>query len=76
MGTAYVALFNHALARRHGGRFVLRIEDTDRARFREDSEQQVFDMLTWLGLTWDEGHAFVVGGGEHLTDGVVIEDTP
>jgi glutamyl-tRNA synthetase len=55
VGTAYMSLFNLGFARRHGGRFVLRIEDTDRARFRADSEQQIFDMLRWLGLTWDEG---------------------
>lgn len=55
VGTAYMSLFNLAFVRQQGGRFVLRIEDTDRARFREDSEQQVFDTLRWLGLTWDEG---------------------
>ncbi|GAA4718736.1 glutamate--tRNA ligase [Pedococcus ginsenosidimutans] len=55
VGTAYMSLFNLAFARQQGGRFVLRIEDTDRARFREDSEQQVFDTLHWLGLQWDEG---------------------
>ncbi len=55
VGTAYMSLFNLAFARQQGGRFVLRIEDTDRARLREGSEQQVFDTLRWLGLTWDEG---------------------
>jgi glutamyl-tRNA synthetase len=50
-----MSLFNLAFARQQGGSFVLRIEDTDRARFREDSEQQVFDTLHWLGLQWDEG---------------------
>ena len=55
VGTAYMSLFNLAFARQQGGHFVLRIEDTDRARFRADSEQQVFDTLHWLGLTWDEG---------------------
>jgi len=55
VGTAYMSLFNLAFARRHGGRFVLRIEDTDRARFRADSEQQIFDTLHWLDLSWDEG---------------------
>jgi glutamyl-tRNA synthetase len=55
VGTAYMSLFNLAFARQQGGRFVLRVEDTDRARFREDSEQQVYDMLRWLGLDWDEG---------------------
>ena len=55
VGTAYMSLFNLAFVRQQGGRFVLRIEDTDQARFREDSERQVFDTLRWLGLTWDEG---------------------
>ncbi|MDP9183496.1 MAG: glutamate--tRNA ligase [Actinomycetota bacterium] len=55
VGTAYMSLFNLAFARQQGGQFVLRVEDTDRARFQADSEQQVYDTLTWLGLTWDEG---------------------
>jgi len=55
VGTAYMSLFNLAFARQQGGAFVLRIEDTDRVRFRDDSEQQVYDTLHWLGLSWDEG---------------------
>jgi glutamyl-tRNA synthetase len=55
VGTAYMSLFNLAFARQQGGQFVLRVEDTDRARFREDSEQQLYDTLAWLGLHWDEG---------------------
>jgi glutamyl-tRNA synthetase len=55
VGTAYMSLFNLGFVRRHGGKFILRIEDTDRARFRADSEQQIFDTLHWLGLDWDEG---------------------
>jgi glutamyl-tRNA synthetase len=55
VGTAYMSLFNLGFVRRHAGTFVLRIEDTDRARFQADSEQQVYDTLRWLGLTWDEG---------------------
>jgi glutamyl-tRNA synthetase len=55
VGTAYMSLFNLAFARQQGGQFVLRLEDTDRARFQADSEQQVYDTLSWLGLTWDEG---------------------
>ena len=55
VGTAYMSLFNLAYARRTGGQFVLRIEDTDRARYVADSEQQIFDSLRWLGLPWDEG---------------------
>lgn len=55
VGTAYVALFNAALARQRGGQFVLRIEDTDRGRYVANSERQIFDTLHWLGLDWDEG---------------------
>ena len=55
VGTAYAAMFNIAFARRHGGTFVLRIEDTDRTRFQADSEDQIFDALHWLGLDWAEG---------------------
>ncbi|CAN5276949.1 glutamate--tRNA ligase [soil metagenome] len=55
VGTAYMSLFNLAFARQQGGQFLLRVEDTDRARFRADSEQQVYDTLHWLGLEWDEG---------------------
>jgi glutamyl-tRNA synthetase len=55
VGTAYMSLFNLAFVRQRGGQFILRIEDTDRARYREDSEQQIYDTLTWMGLTWDEG---------------------
>jgi len=50
-----MSLFNLAYARLTGGQFILRIEDTDRARYVEGSEAQIFDTLTWLGLTWDEG---------------------
>ena len=55
VGTAYMSLFDLAFVRQQGGQFVLRIEDTDQARFRADSEQQVYDTLHWLGLDWDEG---------------------
>ena len=55
VGTAYVALFNYALARRSGGQFLLRIEDTDRQRSHPASERMIFEALRWLGLDWDEG---------------------
>ncbi|MEA4942833.1 MAG: glutamate--tRNA ligase [Propionicimonas sp.] len=55
VGTAYMSLFNLAYARKTGGSFVLRIEDTDRARYVADSEEQIFSTLRWLGLGWDEG---------------------
>jgi len=55
VGTAYIGLLNFLFARQRSGKFVLRIEDTDRARFVATSEQMIFDALHWLGLTWDEG---------------------
>ncbi len=55
VGTAYIALFNRALRVRRGGRFILRIEDTDRARSRRESEARIFEALSWLGLSHDEG---------------------
>ena len=55
IGTAYIALFNYAYARKHGGSFILRIEDTDRARYNAQSEHRIFDALQWLGLNWNEG---------------------
>ena len=55
LGTAYMALFNRAFAKKFGGQFVLRIEDTDQARSSVESEQVIFDALRWMGLEWDEG---------------------
>jgi glutamyl-tRNA synthetase len=55
VGTAYIGLINYIYARQRGGKFVLRIEDTDRARFVATSEQEIFNSLRWLGLAWDEG---------------------
>ena len=55
VGTAYMALLNYIYARQRGGKFILRIEDTDRTRFVPTSEQMIFDSLRWLGLQWDEG---------------------
>ncbi|HET6274856.1 MAG TPA: glutamate--tRNA ligase [Candidatus Cybelea sp.] len=55
VGTAYVALVNYAFARRHGGEFILRIEDTDRARSTAESERTILQALRWCGLDWDEG---------------------
>jgi glutamyl-tRNA synthetase len=55
VGTAYIGLINYLFARQRAGKFVLRIEDTDRARFVATSEQEIFNSLRWLGLTWDEG---------------------
>ncbi len=55
VGTAYQSLFDLAFARQQGGKFILRIEDTDQARSSAESEQMIFHSLRWLGLSWDEG---------------------
>jgi len=55
IGTAYIALFNAAFAKRMGGKFILRIEDTDRARCTQESENAILDALRWMRLAWDEG---------------------
>jgi glutamyl-tRNA synthetase len=55
VGTAYVALVNYCFARRNGGEFILRMEDTDRARSTPESERAILEALHWCGLSWDEG---------------------
>src|SRR3954468_5276006 len=55
VGGARTALFNWLFARRHGGAFVLRIEDTDTERSSWDMVAGIVDGLRWLGLDWDEG---------------------
>lgn len=55
IGGARTALFSWAYARKHGGQFILRIEDTDQERSTLESEQAILDGLTWLGIDWDEG---------------------
>jgi len=55
IGGARTALFNYFFAKRYGGKFILRIEDTDRERLKEDSVSQIISSLKWLGIEWDEG---------------------
>jgi len=55
LGTARTALHNWLFARHHGGRFILRIEDTDRERSTPEAVGVILDSLSWLGLDWDEG---------------------
>lgn len=55
VGGARTAIFNWLFARRHKGKFIVRIEDTDVERSTRESEQMVLDDLRWLGLQWDEG---------------------
>jgi len=55
VGTAYIGLINYCFAKRHGGQFILRIEDTDQSRCTSESAQAIYDSLRWLGLRYDEG---------------------
>ncbi len=62
VGTAYIALFNLIFARHHGGKFILRIEDTDRTRSRPEYEENIYQALRWCNINWDEGPDI---GGEY-----------
>ncbi len=55
VGGARTALYNWLFAKNHGGKFILRVEDTDEERSSESSTQGIYDALKWLGLDWDEG---------------------
>ena len=65
LGHAFSALFNHDLARRAGGRLLLRIEDIDPARCRPEYEQAIYEDLAWIGIRWE---APVRRQSEHLAD--------
>ena len=54
VGTAYMSLFDYVYAKKHGGKFILRVEDTDRKRYSPDAEKRVLEALHWLGLVPDE----------------------
>jgi glutamyl-tRNA synthetase len=58
IGGARTALFNRLYARNNGGKFILRIEDTDQERSTPEAVQAILDGMTWLGITWDEGPYF------------------
>lgn len=62
VGTAYAALFNFVFAKKHNGKFLLRIEDTDQTRLVPGATEQIIKSLQWLGLRWDEGPDM---GGPH-----------
>ena len=62
IGTIYQALFNYAFAKKNDGKFLIRIEDTDRTRFVEGSEEVIFAAIDWFGLTENEGPR--KGGGK------------
>jgi len=65
IGGVRTALFNFLFARREGGAFILRIEDTDRQRSKDEFTQGIQDSLRWLGLNWDEGPFFQSQRTEH-----------
>jgi glutamyl-tRNA synthetase len=65
IGTARTALFNWLYARRHGGKFILRIEDTDRSRSRDEYVQNILSGLAWLGIDFDEGPFYQTQRIEH-----------
>lgn len=70
IGGARTALFNWLFARRHGGVYMLRIEDTDRERSSDAMTRSILDDLSWLGLEWDEGPYHQADGLErHVGDG-------
>ncbi|EMO78296.1 tRNA ligase class I, catalytic domain protein [Leptospira kirschneri str. 200801925] len=62
VGGARTALFNYLYAKSQGGKFILRIEDTDQNRSTEDSFKIILESLKWLGVHWDEGPEV---GGEY-----------
>lgn len=58
IGGARTALFNWLFAKQKGGKFILRIEDTDQERSSEEATQAILESMSWLGLSWDEGPYF------------------
>ncbi len=69
VGGARTALFNWLYARKTGGAFLLRVEDTDKARSTDESTRAIFDGLRWLGLDWDEEVVFQGANiGQHRAD--------
>jgi glutamyl-tRNA synthetase len=62
VGNVRTALFSWALARRHGGTFILRVEDTDRSRVSDEAYARALEILQWIGISWDEGPGI---GGPH-----------
>mgnify|MGYP001611686666 CR=1 FL=1 len=68
VGTARAALFNWLFAKKEGGVFIVRIEDTDEARSNPQFERTIFESLEWLGLTWDEGPGFIRADGSAVDE--------
>src|SRR6266567_820903 len=73
VGGARTALFNWLYARHEGGKFLLRIEDTDKERSSEEHKRVILDGLTWLGLDWDEAvHGRISFQGADIKDFVIL----
>src|SRR5215208_2875980 len=70
IGTARTALFNWLYARHTGGKFLLRIEDTDRERSTQEAVKVIFDGLAWLGLEADEPPTFQAGRADRHREAV------
>ena len=68
VGGARTALFNWLYVKKHGGQFLLRIEDTDKARSTDESTRAIFDGLEWLGLLWDEEVVYQGANAERNRD--------
>src|SRR5690606_31624670 len=76
VGGARTALFNWLFARRHGGKFILRIEDTDRERSSDEMTRAILEGMEWLGLDWDEGPFHQADGVErHRADAFRLLET-
>jgi glutamyl-tRNA synthetase len=76
VGGARTALFNWLYARKYGGQFLLRVEDTDKARSTEESTVAIFEGLTWLGLDWDEEVVYQAANVErHRGDALKLLET-
>ena len=54
LGTARTALYNYLFTKKHKGKFIIRIEDTDKERSKGEFEKDILDGLSWLGITYDE----------------------
>lgn len=68
VGTARTALYNYLYAKHNGGKFVLRIEDTDRERSTDEMTDIIIEGLKWLGINWDEGPVFQSDFFQHYRD--------
>lgn len=69
IGSARTALFNYLFAKANRGKFILRVEDTDRARSKPEYEKDILEGLEWLGLEWDKPEKFPISPSTSLRAG-------